>query len=59
VNRVGLAGDGLDHAGDSCIVDPMGEVLADAGAEERVIAADVDPAVVADVRARLPFLQDR
>ncbi len=60
-NRVGPAGDGLEHNGGSCIVDPMGELVADAGVtgDERVALADVNPAVVADVRARLPFLQDR
>ena len=59
VNRVGVDGLGVDHVGGSVIIDPMGEVLADAGADETIIVADVDPAVVADVRSRLPFLQDR
>lgn len=58
-NRVGADGGGLDHAGGSLVVDPLGEVLADAGSTAGVVAADVDPAVVADVRARFPFLQDR
>jgi predicted amidohydrolase len=59
VNRVGAAGDGLTHAGDSLVVDPLGEVLADAGDQPTTITADLDPDVVADVRARLPFLPDR
>jgi predicted amidohydrolase len=59
VNRIGADGNGLDHAGDSLIIDPMGEVLADAGGQPATITATVDPAVVADVRARLPFLPDR
>jgi predicted amidohydrolase len=58
VNRVGSGG-GLDYAGDTCIVDPLGEVLASAAGVETVITADVDPAVVAKVRAELPFLADR
>ena len=58
VNRVG-AGDGLDYAGDSMVVDPMGEVLASAAGGEAVLVVDVEPAVVKDVRTRLPFLQDR
>ena len=58
VNRVGR-GDGLDYAGDSMIVDPMGEVLASAAGGEAVLVADVDPAVVDDVRTSLPFLADR
>jgi predicted amidohydrolase len=59
VNRVGADGNGLGHSGDSIVVDPMGEILADAGAEPTTITATVDPAVVADVRSRLPFLPDR
>jgi len=58
VNRVG-SGDGLDYAGDSMIVDPMGEVLASAAGGEAVLVADVDPAVVRQVRTSLPFLADR
>ncbi len=58
VNRVG-SGDGLDYAGDSRIVDPMGEIVAEAGSDETIIAADVDPARVTEVRAALPFAADR
>jgi predicted amidohydrolase len=61
VNRVGADGNGLDHVGGSCLVDPMGQLVADAGlgSTEQTIAGDVDPARVAEVRATLPFLQDR
>jgi predicted amidohydrolase len=58
VNRVGEGGR-LEYAGDSCIVDPMGEVLAAASGVETVLVADVDPAVVAKTRERFPFLADR
>jgi predicted amidohydrolase len=58
VNRVGSGG-GLDYAGDSCIIDPMGDALVSAANIETVLTADVDPAVVAKVRAELPFMQDR
>ena len=65
-NRIGLSGttgtpaeQRLEHAGDSAIIDPGGRVLAEAAHVETVLAADVDPAVVADVRARFPFLADR
>jgi predicted amidohydrolase len=58
VNRVGSGG-GLDYAGDSCIVDPLGEVLASAAGVETVLVADIDPAVVAATRAKFPFLADR
>jgi predicted amidohydrolase len=58
VNRVG-SGDGLDYIGDSRIIDPLGEVIAEAGAAETVLTTEVDPARVAQVRADFPFLADR
>ena len=59
VNRVGSAGR-LDYVGDSCIIGPLGEELAVAEpGVEQVLSAAVDPAVVADVRARFPFMADR
>jgi len=59
VNRVGTAGDGTQHSGDSRIISPLGELLAEAGDGETVLLADIDPAEVARVRARFPFLLDR
>jgi predicted amidohydrolase len=58
-NRVGVAGDGTEHAGDSRIVDPLGELLATAAGQETVVLAEVDPAEVAAVRDRFRVLPDR
>jgi predicted amidohydrolase len=58
-NRVGTAGDGTEHVGDSRIVSPMGELLATAAAVETVVLADVDAAEVTATRDRLRFLADR
>jgi predicted amidohydrolase len=58
-NRVGTAGDGTEHAGDSRIVSPMGELLATAAGVETIVLADVDAAEVAATRERLCFLPDR
>jgi predicted amidohydrolase len=58
-NRVGMAGDGTPHVGDSRIISPMGELLATASGVEMIVLADVDAAEVADTRARLRFLPDR
>lgn len=58
VNRVGEGG-GLAYSGDSMLVDPMGEVLVSGSRTESVLIADVDPAEVARVRDRFPFLRDR
>ena len=58
-NRVGTAGEGTEHTGDSRIVSPMGELLATAAGVETIVLADVDPAEVAATRDRLRFLPDR
>ena len=58
VNRVG-SGDGLDYSGDSAIIGPFGEEVVVGDDREAVLVGDVDPAVVADTRARFPFLPDR
>ena len=58
VNRVGT-GDGLAYAGDSRVVDPLGEVLAAAAGQETLLLAEVDPARVAEVREAMPFMRDR
>jgi predicted amidohydrolase len=58
VNRVGDGGK-LHYTGDSAVISPWGEVLAEGDASDSVLVADVDPAVVRDARARFPALADR
>lgn len=60
VNRVG-EGDGLTYAGDTVLHDPLGATVAAAGEGEgeALVVGEVDPAQVAEVRSRFPFLQDR
>ena len=48
----------LAYPGRSLIVDPKGNVLADAGDGERVIGADVDLAALQAYRKEMPFLAD-
>ncbi|HZG03236.1 MAG TPA: carbon-nitrogen family hydrolase [Streptomyces sp.] len=51
---------GVPQAGRSMVVDPWGEVLAEAeDAEERVVTAELDPAYVTKVREDFPVLRDR
>ncbi|MFH8219477.1 carbon-nitrogen family hydrolase [Streptomyces sp. NPDC018057] len=50
---------GVPQAGHSIVVDPWGEVLAEAGAEEEVLRAEFDPAKVARTREQFPALKDR
>jgi predicted amidohydrolase len=57
VNRAG-ADPHLRYPGRSLVVDPAGKVLADAGAGESCISAEVDYGVLAEYRARFPFVKD-
>ncbi len=59
VNRTGDDGSGLAHAGDSTVIDPLGEIVVSAGDAPTILSADIDPARVHEARERFPFLQDR
>ncbi len=59
VNRVGADGTGLEHCGDSLIIDPFGEVLAEAGDGERTISAEVSSERLESIRGHYRFLSDR
>ncbi|MGW7279322.1 carbon-nitrogen family hydrolase [Streptomyces sp. NPDC054844] len=50
---------GVPQAGHSIVVDPWGEVLAEAGADEEVLTVEFDPAKVARTREQFPALKDR
>lgn len=58
VNRVGDGG-GLHYSGDSALVSPWGETLVSAAEEEALLIGEVEPARVADARAKFPVLSDR
>ncbi|WP_328730442.1 carbon-nitrogen family hydrolase [Streptomyces griseoaurantiacus] len=50
---------GVPQAGHSIVVDPWGEVLAEAGPDEEILTVDFDPARVARTREQFPALKDR
>lgn len=50
---------GVEQSGHSLVVDPWGEVLAEAGPGETVLTVDLDPAKVAETRDQFPALKDR
>ncbi|GGL90699.1 hydrolase [Streptomyces fumigatiscleroticus] len=50
---------GVAQAGHSIVVDPWGEVLAEAGPGEEVLTVEFDPGQVAKTRERFPVLKDR
>ncbi|MFI1952577.1 carbon-nitrogen family hydrolase [Streptomyces xinghaiensis] len=50
---------GVEQAGHSRIIDPWGEVIAEAGEDEQILTADLDLSRVAKTRADFPVLRDR
>ena len=61
VNGCGEAVKDIRNAGNSMIIDPLGEPLADAGAdpEEKMIMADVELAQLEQARKNMTVFQDR
>jgi len=57
-NTVGESG-GANFFGHSMVVDPWGEVLAEAAEEETILVADIDLDLVDEVRGRIPVFSDR
>jgi len=57
-NRVG-ADPNVTYAGDSRIIDPFGDLVAELPDVAGIISADVTPARVNEVRTEFPFLADR
>jgi omega-amidase len=57
VNRTG-SDPGHIYPGRTLVIDPRGAIIADAGKEEQLIVADVDPAKVLSWRKEFPILHD-
>ena len=58
VNRVGTDGNALAYAGDSAVLDFLGQPLVDLGAQEQVVTVTLDPAALAAHRQRFPAWMD-
>jgi len=57
-NRVGKTGD-TSFFGRSCIVDPWGEIIVEAGEQEILLTAEIDLSLVQSVRSKIPIFTDR
>jgi predicted amidohydrolase len=57
VNRCGTDPQ-FTYSGRSLVVDPHGIIIADAAEQERVVRAELTPAIVQDWRAQFPALKD-
>jgi omega-amidase len=57
-NRVGQSGE-TSFFGHSMVIDPWGEIIAEAGEEETILTAEIDLGLVDEVRGRIPVFEDR
>lgn len=57
-NRVGSSKN-TDFFGHSCIIDPWGETVVEAGEEEELVTAVINLEQVDDVCAKIPIFRDR
>jgi omega-amidase len=48
-----------EFAGHSMIIDPWGEVIAEAGANEEILSAVIELDLVKDIRKQIPIFEDR
>lgn len=58
VNRVGTDGYDIAYAGDSAVIDPLGETMLDMGAQEQVATVALDPSLLLAHRQRFPAWMD-
>ena len=57
-NRVGTT-EGTTFLGHSCIIDPWGEIVVEAGDTPALLTAAIDLEKVSEIRARIPVFADR
>lgn len=58
VNRVGVDGNEIPYAGDSAVIDAVGETLVELGTQEQVVSVVLDPAPLLAHRQRFPAWMD-
>jgi len=58
LNRIGSDGKGINYAGDSLIIDPLGVIVADAADQAVALVQTLSAGQLQQVRSQLPFLRD-
>jgi predicted amidohydrolase len=58
VNRVGTDGNGIAYAGDSAVLDFLGQPMVEAGAQEQTVTVTIDADSLAAHRTRFPAWMD-
>lgn len=58
VNRTGIDGNGLEYSGESCVINPLGEVMYSKADDEDIFTITLDKNELIDVRNRFQFLKD-
>ena len=58
VNRVGVDGNGLNHSGDSMVIDPFGEVLYHCSDKEDINTVLLEKSRLEEIRNKFGFVKD-
>ena len=58
VNRVGLDGNGLNHVGDSMVIDPFGEVMYHCSGKEDINTVVLEKNKLVEIRSKFGFWKD-
>ncbi|MBK7763703.1 MAG: amidohydrolase [Bacteroidetes bacterium] len=59
MNRTGEDGNGHQYSGESCIIDPLGEILTRSNAMHDILNYEIDQQNVSSLRSTLPFQKDK
>lgn len=58
VNRIGTDGNGHEYCGESCVINPMGEVILHLGNEENIQTITLNKNEILEAREKFPFGND-
>lgn len=58
-NRVGSDANDLNYSGDSCIINPLGELIVRESHDEKILNGELNASYLSEIRKKLPFLKDQ